>query len=245
MTYSIGIQTAVGPKARNEDAVFVAVPEDVPQAVLLIVADGMGGAKAGHLASRQTVEVLKSTIIDQGLPTEGAAGQRLREAIEQANSFVHATSKSSPDYEGMGSTVVSVLVLGETYWVGHVGDSRAYIIHEEQIKQLTEDHTWVTTQVRDGKLTQKQADDMQLGHVLDRALGPDEQVQVDVLSDGRLNAGDILVLCSDGLSSVVDSQEIAEIASSYPAQMAADLLIEKALAYDTQDNASVAIFRLE
>jgi protein phosphatase len=245
MTYSIGINTNTGPKARNEDSVLVAIPEDTAHAVLMIVADGMGGAKAGHLASQQTVQVLKNVIIDRGLPTRESASQRLREAIEAANSSVHATGKSSPDYEGMGSTVVTVLVMGNTYWVAHVGDSRAYMIRDEQIKQLTQDHTWVTTQIRDGKLTQKQADDLQLGHVLDRALGPEGDVQIDLFTDDVLSSGDILVLCSDGLSGVVEPEEIAEIACSHPAQAAADLLVEKALAYDTRDNVSVVVFQFE
>ncbi|MGF1504846.1 MAG: serine/threonine-protein phosphatase [Chloroflexi bacterium] len=243
MKYSIGLKTDPGPKTRNEDTMLAVVPTEQRDTVLLVVADGMGGANAGDLASREAVNVLHAQLIEKGAPERDTAAERLVEAIKLANVSVYEHSQSSPDLDGMGSTVVAALILKDSFWVAHVGDSRAYLIRGGEPRQITEDHTWVRSQVRDGKITQEQADRLHMNHVLDRALGPDSAVNVDVWADDTLEPGDVLVLCSDGLSGVVTPERIAAVVADNTAQQAAETLVNIALAEGTRDNVSAIVFR--
>ena len=144
----------------------------------------------------------------------------------------------------MGCTVVVVLTLDDTYWVASVGDSRVYLVRDNQAYQLTDDHTWVNARVREGVLTAEQAANHSLRHVLDRALGTRPSVEVDIRPDEYLEMDDVLVLCTDGLYGVVSDEEIAAITSQLDAQMAAQKLVEVALAAPTHDNVSVVVLRV-
>jgi protein phosphatase len=244
MKLGIGFKTDPGPReGHNQDTILAVIPEGRPDAALLIVADGMGGAKAGEQASREAVRVLQSYLLDQGLPAPEEAPARLLEAITAANASIHAKGLSSPDMEGMGCTIVVALVLDDTFWIASVGDSRAYLVRGSQIHQLTTDHTWVNARVREGLLTPEQAAKHSLRHVLDRALGTKSTVEIDVWPDEVLEEDDILVLCTDGLYNVLDRRVIAEIASSYPPQEAAEALVDRALRAPATDNVSVVILR--
>lgn len=244
MKLSIGQASDAGPrKGANQDSILAATFEDQPQVILLIVADGMGGAKAGEIASQEAVKGIYNYLLETIPLDVETVPTHLHDAIAAANAAVFAKSKSSPEFEGMGSTVVSMLIMDDTYWIASVGDSRAYLIRDEQCHQLTTDHTWVNARVQEGLLTPEQAAQHSLSHVLDRALGVEETVKIDMALDDILEEGDALVLCSDGLHSVLEERVIVQIASSYNGPEAAQILLEQALEAPAEDNTSVIVVR--
>lgn len=246
MKLSIGLRTDPGPrKGENQDSILGVIPADRSDMALAIVADGMGGAKGGAHASQEAVAVLQRELLSGEPLTPQTAAARLRAAITAANMSIHTKGLDSPDMHGMGCTVVVVLVIDDLYWVASVGDSRAYLVRSGMSTQLTEDHTWVRQQVRNGILTHEQAAHHELRHVLDRALGADKSIEVDVWPDDILEYGDVLVLCSDGLYGVLPERVITEIAQSYPAEEAADLLLQQALQAPARDNVSVIVVRAD
>ncbi len=245
MRLDIGYRTDPGPrKGPNQDTILVARPKEYPDAALLIVADGMGGARAGEHASREAVQVIYKHLVEAGLPSPADAPGRLRGAILAANASIYERSQHQREMAGMGCTVVAVLVLGSTYWVASVGDSRAYLVRGGKSYQLTNDHTWVSARVREGVLTPAQAANHSLRHVLDRALGTRPTVEVDVWPADEIGEGDILILCTDGLYGVVSDAEITTLALRHKAQDAANALVDRALKAPTHDNVSVVVLRV-
>jgi len=249
MKLSIGLKTDPGPReGANQDSILGMISDTTPRVALLVVADGMGGAKAGERASQEAVAVIKRNLIEEGLPTADNARDRLREAVTLANKAIFEKSRTSPDMEGMGCTVVIVLVIDDVYWVASVGDSRAYLVRGSENYQLTDDHTWVNARVREGLLTPEQAANHSLRHVLDRALGTEETIEVDVWPDDVLESGDILILCTDGLYGVVEDKAIAQIAQlegQRTVDDAANALVQQALQAQTHDNTSVVVLRAD
>lgn len=158
MKLTIGLKTDPGPReGANQDSILGVISETTPKVAVMIVADGMGGAKAGERASQEAIAVIKQSLVDKGLPTAEDAAARLREAVTMANHAIYEKSRSSPDMEGMGCTVVVALVIDDVYWIASVGDSRAYLVRDSENYQLTDDHTWVNARVREGLLTPEQA----------------------------------------------------------------------------------------
>jgi len=246
MKLSIGLKTDRGPReGANQDAILGIVSETMPKIALLVVADGMGGAKAGEHASQEAVAVIKQNLVEAGLPTVETARDRLREAVLRANTAIFEKSHSSPEMEGMGCTVVIALVIDDVYWIASVGDSRAYLVRGNENYQLTDDHTWVNARVREGLLTPEQAANHSLRHVLDRALGTEETIEVDVWPDDVLESGDVIILCTDGLYGVLEDASIVQLALQPSAEEAANALVEKALVAQTHDNTSVVVLRAE
>ena len=244
MQLDIGFHTDPGPrKGENQDSLLVETSESEPGATLLVVADGMGGAQAGEQASREAVSVIRRELMGN-LPAPSVAGERLHKAIDSANTSIFSRAQSARELEGMGCTVVAVLILDDAYWIASVGDSRVYLVREGEVVQLTDDHTWVNARVREGVLTPEQAANHSLRHVLDRALGTRPSVEVDIRPDEFLEEGDILVLCTDGLYGVLDDQTIAGVASRSGAQEAAEELVAKALDAETHDNVSVVVLHV-
>ena len=244
MRLSVGLGTDPGPREGvNQDSALAVLAPDRPDAALLIVADGMGGHKSGERASQQAVQIVYDHVLGQGLPTPADVRSRIRKAIQAANLAIHQQGRTSEALEGMGCTVVVALIMGDQYWVASVGDSRAYLVQDRVIRQLTEDHTWVNARVQEGLLTPDEAAIHSLRHVLDRALGPEEEVEVDCSPPHTLEAGDVLVLCSDGLYDVVSERVVAWAAANHPAQEAAEVLIARALDAPAHDNVTVAVLR--
>jgi serine/threonine protein phosphatase PrpC len=246
MKLNIGLRTDAGPReGQNQDSVLAYHVDGPPNVAILIVADGMGGARAGERASQEAVAVIKEALIDNGLPTADDAQSRLHQAVSLANAMIHEKSKSSAEMEGMGCTVVVALVIDDVYWIASVGDSRAYLIRNNETRQLTDDHTWVNARVREGLLTPEQAANHSLRHVLDRALGTEDSIEIDVWPDDLLEEGDTLVLCTDGVYGVLDSNIIAKLAVQSSADEAAAALIDQALKSETHDNASVVVLHAQ
>src|SRR6478609_6335764 len=172
----------------NEDNYFVRAP-------LFVVADGMGGAQAGEVASEMAVELFAD-----GLPP-GPPGEGLVSVIEQANHRIHERSRAEQQRAGMGTTVTAAYVAEDTVYIAHVGDSRCYVLREGELIRLTHDHSLVGELVKRGKLTEEQAESHPQRSVITRALGPEPTVQVDV-SPYPAKAGDLFLLCSDGLTAM-------------------------------------------
>src|SRR6266571_2022456 len=216
---------------------------------LFVVADGMGGAAAGELASEMATETIYRQMVRAWGGEREATPQRfayrLKEAVEVANGHIHAYAKAHPEVRGMGTTTTAVGVLGDHFYLTQVGDSRAYLIRNGQAVQLTRDQSLMQRLVEAGELTEEEAAKSERRNIILQALGPDARVKVD-LTHQEVRRGDILVLCSDGLSGQVKREEIAEIVSrerDLPA--AADQLIALANARGGPDNITVVIARFD
>jgi protein phosphatase len=224
----------------NEDAYAVEAPTSArarARGTLLLVADGMGGHAAGEVASKLAVETIPDAYYRaRGMPVQDA----IVDAITRANNAIYASAESDPSRAGMGCTVVAVVVEGDAFTIGHVGDSRGYLIRNGRARQLTRDHSWVAMQVAEGVLTPEQAEHHPNRSLIMRALGRQASVEVDVGHE-RLQAGDVLLLCSDGLTGVVHDEEIAEYAGRHAPSILAERLVGLANQRGAPDNVTVVI----
>src|SRR5216117_2731350 len=216
---------------------------------LFIVADGMGGAAAGELASEMAAEA----IYDEMVKTWGSEGETrprrfaslLKEAVEAANVRIHSYAKAHPEARGMGTTTTAAGVLGERCYVTQVGDSRAYLVRHGQAHQLTKDQSLMQRLVEAGELTEEEAAQSERRNIILQALGPDPRVKVD-LTHQDVRKGDVLVLCSDGLSGQVKNEEIAQIVSAAPdVRTACERLIALANERGGPDNITVVLARFD
>jgi PPM family protein phosphatase len=218
----------------NEDSLLVRAP-------LFVVADGMGGAQAGEVASRMAVEAFK-----HGLPGDGSdPADALAELAQEANAQINERSHSDPAQAGMGTTITAVHVGSEQVSIVHVGDSRAYCLREGELLRLTDDHSLVDELIRQGRLTPEEAEEHPQRSVITRALGPEPSVEVDARSF-RGRAGDVYLLCSDGLTTMVGEDELAKILSSHAGlREIGRALIAAANEAGGKDNITVVLARLE
>lgn len=207
---------------------------------LLVVADGMGGHRGGATASRLATE----TIGDVFANSTANSPDTLYDAVAAANARVHQTSLEDPELRGMGTTVVTVLFDAEgLVWVAHVGDSRAYRLHDDVMEQITQDHSVVGEMVRRGLITAEEAEAHPRRNEILRSVGVESAVEIDVAQ--VLSApGDFYVLCSDGLSGQVSDAEIADVVQSMAPQPAAKRLVEMANDRGAPDNVTVQIAQL-
>jgi serine/threonine protein phosphatase PrpC len=183
-----------------------------PKGTLLMVADGMGGAAAGEVASEMATQVIYQHLVSRWIPDADHSPRqfafRLREAVEEANSKIHAYAKEHPENRGMGTTVTAVGVLADHIYLTQVGDSRAYLIRNGKAIQLTKDQSLMQRLVDAGELTEGEAERSERKNIILQALGPESRVRVD-LTYQRLGRGDVILLCSDGLSGPVSKDEMA------------------------------------
>src|SRR5216117_1891519 len=181
-------------RRHNEDSYVIDPP-------LFAIADGMGGAQAGEVASRLATAALKES-------GPGSGGeQRIADLIQEANRRVYDRSSSDPNTSGMGTTITVALVENGNVAFGHVGDSRAYLIRDGRMEQITEDHSLVNELMKSGKLTAEEAESHPQKSVMTRALGTDPDVDVDTFTIDAVT-GDVFLLCSDGLTDMVDEEII-------------------------------------
>src|SRR5215218_1617237 len=195
---SAGTTDAGRKRRRNEDS-FVREPP------LFAVADGMGGAQAGEVASRLAAAAFREFHEADELEPE----ERIAAIIQEANRRIYERARSDAQASGMGTTITAALLVGGTVVVGHVGDSRAYRLHQGRLEQLTEDHSLVADLVRSGRLAPEEADRHPQRSVITRALGTDAEVDVDTFTVDA-EPGDVFMLCSDGLTTMVADEEITE-----------------------------------
>src|SRR5579864_3309704 len=193
-----GVSDTGHKRRRNEDNYVVAPP-------LFAVADGMGGAQAGEVASQLAASAL------EGGDSDGLKGiERIDALIQQANTRIFDRASTDPAASGMGTTMTVALVEGMTVAIGHVGDSRAYLVRGEQMEQLTEDHSLVNELLKTGKLSEEEAQVHPQRSVITRAVGTDPDVDIDGFTI-EAEDGDVFLICSDGLSDMVEDEEILEL----------------------------------
>ena len=218
-------------------------PDD---AVWGAVCDGMGGARGGRLASTMAVDALQQAIeagIDEA-HTPQAGRALLESAVEQANRSVYEKARGTPSLSGMGTTVVCALVRGGLAQYVHVGDSRIYLFHGHSICQLTKDHSIVQELVEKGSITAEEAAFHPRKNLITRALGVGPQVEID-FGEIVLSPGDILVLCTDGLSNYVTVDEMEEIIQNTAFYEMADALVDRALKAGGLDNVTVLLAKCD
>jgi protein phosphatase len=216
---------------------------------VLVVADGMGGAAAGELASamatRGIVEHLNQAWSHERDTTPQRFAFRLKEAVEAANSQIHAHARAHPELRGMGTTTTAAGVLGDRVYLTQVGDSRAYLIRQGQITQLTKDQSLMQRLVEVGDMTEEEAAKSRHKNIILQALGPDPRIKVD-LTHQELRRGDVLVLCSDGLSGPVKKDEITSVVTRAPdLDAACERLIGLANERGGPDNITVVLARFD
>ncbi len=218
-------------REHNEDRLYARPP-------LLAVADGMGGAKAGEVAAQMTVDRLAETG-----PAPSPA--LVLEAIADANREIRELSANDDDHRGMGTTVTAVLIGEHVARVLHVGDSRAYVIRDGQIRQVTDDHSLVAEMVRQGTLTPEEAERHPSRNIITRVLGAEDNVAVDEV-DLALEPDDVILVCSDGLSTMVRAEAMARIVtSSATLHDAGSALVQAALEAGGTDNVTVVLGRVD
>ena len=237
MKLRAGAATDVGLlRQRNEDTFVAEYP-------LFAVADGLGGHLGGEVASQVAVETLIDVTKAEG-PDDGIP-DRLRTAIHRANEAVGERASRDSRLTGMGTTLTAVVAGRDRMYLGHVGDSRAYLLREGDLRALTEDHTLVQRMVREGRLTPEQAEIHPQRSVLTRALGIEDELEVDQATV-EVAAGDRLLLCSDGLTSMVAEEDIRKILSGHDdPQAASEALVEAANAAGGQDNITTVVVDVE
>ncbi len=249
-------------RAHNEDTFLVAdltarttdLADKGPHEVglrgsLFLVADGMGGAAAGELASSMAADLIFRHLSDGWSQEEEATPERftwhLRKAVEAANERIHRYSTEHPDVRGMGTTATVVGVLGGSLYLAQVGDSRGYLVRQGVATQLTKDQSLMQRLVDAGELTEEEAAQSERRNIILQALGPDSRVRVD-LTYQELRRGDILVICSDGLSGQVKREEIGELVNRYPDLDAlCDQLITLANERGGPDNITAVVVRFD
>ena len=234
--HSAGISDPGLKRGVNEDSILV---ED--NSNLWAVADGMGGHENGAFASGHTVKCLSG----QGFVADFEdAKDLISQRIYAANQQIWEAGGAQNAAGTMGTTLVSLVIRGHEFAVLWVGDSRAYIYRRGGLFQLSTDHTHVQDLIDEGVLSEEEAEGHPMSHVLSRALGVQETVRVDIMQD-MIDAGDIFLLCSDGLTGPVSEEAIREIVAKHPLQMAAEMLIKAAHDNGAPDNVSVVLVGIE
>lgn len=209
-------------------------------AVLAVVCDGMGGAAEGALASSEAVRVIKERISERyysGM-SDISVKSLMTSAIESANKYIHDLSLTDNKYEGMGTTVVAALAADSFVYIVHAGDSRAYKITDGKLYQLTRDHSVVQRMLENGEITADEAKDHPSKHIITRALGVDSEIRTDFCQES-LDDGDLIILCSDGLSNFVENDDILVISTSENFYDFADKLVNLANQNGGADNITV------
>ncbi len=227
-------KTDTGRQRRdNEDCVLARPP-------VFVVADGMGGAQAGEVASGMAVEAFA-----EGLQGDGTAEERLASRAREANRRIFELAASERERAGMGTTLTAAYLDDSQLAIAHVGDSRAYLFRDDALQRLTQDHSLVDELVRRGKLTEEEAAEHPQRSIITRALGPEPNVDVDTWTY-PVRDGDLLLLCSDGLTSMISEERVSEIlADAGDLELAAQALIDEANRAGGRDNITVVLCRLE
>jgi protein phosphatase len=216
----------------NEDSYFARSP-------VFAVADGMGGAQAGEVASR-----IAAGAFDQGMEDEAPAESQLEGIAQDANREIHELAQRDSSRAGMGTTLTAALLRDGELALSHVGDSRAYVLRDGELKRLTKDHSLVEELRRQGRLTDEEAEEHPQRSIITRALGPEPSVNVDTMTFPA-KSGDVFLLCSDGLTTMVSDEEIAEILGEAKTLRAGvNKLIDAANAKGGRDNITAVAFRV-
>jgi serine/threonine protein phosphatase PrpC len=229
-------------RENNQDQLLI-----VPELELYAVADGMGGHAAGEVASQLAIESLARTMKpgEDGAPaTPDEAAQQLEHAFHEGNRKICESVQTRGEWRGMGTTIVALLAVGEEAVIGHVGDSRAYLLRSGVLSRLTVDHSWVAEQVKLGLMTDAEAHRHPMRNIVTRALGNRTDLQVELTRE-KLIAGDVFMLCSDGLNSMLGDDEIRDTMATHAEdpEAASQALVDQANQRGGEDNITVVVFR--
>ena len=241
MIHAWGLTDKGAVRTQNQDGFYLDVPSE--RLAVGVVCDGMGGARAGNIASLVAVETFVDALkaAPQGEEQPAAV---LSRAAEAANAAVFHRAATDPDCRGMGTTMVAVLVVEGTAYLLNIGDSRAYHINADGIARLTRDHSVVEDMVARGDITPEQARTHPRKNLITRALGAEEHIRAD-LYERQLKSGDFLLLCSDGLSNIVTDQELLyEVIHGGEARECCQRLLDIALSRGAPDNVTAVLFQI-
>jgi protein phosphatase len=244
-------RTDVGRRRKiNEDSLLVS-----PETNLYAVCDGMGGHNAGEVASRMAIEALGSFVeksavekeitwpwgIDAGLSFDA---NRLRTAIKLANARVFQAADNREELTGMGTTIVAAVVSGNRMTIGSAGDSRCYLVRNDQLRQLTRDDSWVSAALGEGILNSDDVEHHPLRNVITKAVGARDSIEIDTI-EHTLEPGDVAMLCSDGLHGMVNDQELTRLLIPVPESLeeATARLVDSANEAGGRDNVTVVLLR--
>jgi protein phosphatase len=245
MTVAVQAGTDIGLKReQNEDWYACWQPDDPADRLhgtLMVVADGMGGTRAGEVASHLAVDAVVSSYREAN---GDAPLESLGRAVETANRVVHQQSISDPELRGMGTTCTAVVVRDREAFIAHVGDSRVYVVREGSIRQLTRDHSLVAQLVESRHLTPEQARVDPRRNLVTRSVGVGASVTVDLEHPDPLREGDTMILCTDGLHGLVEDDELANLASDRDLDAACGRMIALARERGAPDNITVILARL-
>ena len=216
---------------------------------LFMVADGMGGAAAGEIASAMAVETVLDELRNRWVGNEKrdpeAFAAALKVATDVANARIHRMATEQPEYRGMGTTATIAGILGDTLYLAQVGDSRAYIVRDGVARQITKDQSLMQRLIDAGEITEEEAEQSERRNIILQALGPEPSIRTDITHQ-QLRRGDVLVLCSDGLSGLVRAQEIARVVSNSPdLRTACKRLIDRANDNGGPDNITCVVARFD
>jgi len=220
-----------------------------PERGLFAVADGMGGHAAGEVASHIAIEALSEVLDDPPPFPPGAdpreVAERLQGAFLEGNRRICDSVVSRGEWRGMGTTIVALLTLPDRAVIGHVGDSRAYLLRDGMLRRLTNDHSWVSEQVRLGLMTDDEAHRHPMRNIVTRALGNRPALDVEI-SEAETRPADVFLLCSDGLNSMLTDDEILEVLSEHREnpELACHRLIQEANGKGGEDNITVIVCRV-
>ena len=228
-------------RSENQDFAITTTPEESAEhGYLLVVADGMGGHRGGATASRMAGNIVREEFLTA---VDGDETEILHSALVRANEKIFQESEMNPGLKGMGTTCSSLLVRRNLGWIAHIGDSRIYRVRDGEIDQMTMDHSLVATMVREGLITEEEAETHPRRNVLQRSMGVSAGAEVDVYEPFEIIEGDTFILCSDGLHGLVKNQELMEITYGNGLDHAIDRFIELALERGAHDNVTVVMAR--
>lgn len=227
-------------RENNQDSYTVCELSD--SAVLAVVCDGMGGAAEGALASSEAIKAVREFICEryQSDMSDLSVKSLLVSAVENANKRIYNLSKTDESYEGMGTTVVAVLIANSFLYIAHAGDSRAYKLSDGKLIQLTRDHSVVQNMLEKGEITAEEAVDHPSKHIITRALGVDDYIKVDFCQE-NFDEDEILILCSDGLTNYSTPEDILRLTSDGCYYKYADRLVNLANQNGGGDNITVVL----
>ncbi|HHX1802290.1 TPA: Stp1/IreP family PP2C-type Ser/Thr phosphatase [Enterococcus faecalis] len=240
----INVQSDVGRK-RNTNQDYANVFENQQHITFAVLADGMGGHQAGDVASQMAVNNLGESWSNASVDSAEKSAQWLIQAIQKENEKIYERGQLKPEYLGMGTTVVGAILLPDSFVLANVGDSRAYLVRDQHMLQLTEDHSLVNELVKSGEITREMAANHPRKNVLTRSLGMPGTVEVDVTNHEWL-PNDYLLLCSDGLTNMVSETKILEILeTSDPLESKLSQLVAQANEAGGLDNITVLVIHFD
>lgn len=229
-------------RENNQDSLFVSNVEDLP---LFIVADGMGGHNAGEIASSVAVETIKEKFIGnkENLRSKEDIIKTIKDSVYEANKRIYFKALGAPECSGMGTTLTMSYIFHNEIYIGHIGDSRAYHISDRGIEQLTEDDSLVNELIKNGSITKEEAINHPQRNIITKALGTSIDIEINIQTI-KYKSGDILIICSDGLSNMVKENKVFDIIKAEEdISLACEILVELAKKNGGSDNITLIIIK--